>query len=145
MHAIYFSFQCFVMGYVYAELLISEGHILHPLYKFFEKKLTRQVQRELPDHTPDEVRQMAGYVYKPIYKIEEKKHWLLKPLGGCVYCTTGQLCLWALLIRTFLFPHIAGEFQHGFVIVWQFVFCISLSILMVMTCKKLFERWSTSK
>jgi hypothetical protein len=121
--------QCAIVGFVYSELLITEGHILYPLYRFMEKKLTRRIKTELPDNVPAEVKNMPGYTYTPVYRIVEKRHWLLKPLGECPYCMTGELTAFVFVLRLLNLS--------WFELVWAGIYSICASILIVMAIKKI--------
>lgn len=137
------SFQCCVIGYVYVEILIQNGMLLSPFYTFLERKLTKQISIELPDNTPAEVKDLPGYRYTPVYQIERKQHWLLKVLGACIYCTCGQLALWALSMRSFVLPWLPSPIQHGLSFAWHFAFTISLTLFLVLFIRKIIQRWST--
>lgn len=86
------SVVCAIISYVYCELLIKPGHILNVPFEWLKRKLTYKVmvKYDLPEFA-----QKDGKLYDEIE--EERTHWLIKPLGDCSICFSGQLALWSSL------------------------------------------------
>lgn len=133
------SLKCAVAAFVYSEILIQQGHVLYPLYRLFERILITSSQQIQPDSAPEEVRSMPGYVYKPVVKMIVKRHWLLKPLGECHYCTAGQLTMWAFNVKYFLLPHLSPVSVKIIGTAWNIASMVCLSIFMVIILKKVYE------
>lgn len=139
MYDLYFiCLQVSIVSYVYAEILISEGHILHGFHKWLTARFTTPVITELP--APPEVAAMPGYV--PVKHIRNKKSPFLKPLGDCPLCMAGQLTLWVLLYRWFAAPHLPAAVTHALSIVTLLIVAICVSVALTLLLKKLVEKWS---
>ncbi len=117
-----------VVAYVYAVILIQPEHILGPAYRLLKKLLTRKNVVKEVHELPEEIARKKGDKYETITREVVKVSWLLKPLGGCELCTSGQLALWMYFIRWYLshpFPttlNILTSIPH-------LIFTICLSIL----------------
>jgi hypothetical protein len=93
-----------VLGVVYSEILTSPGELLYKVYDFKRFILYKYVKNE----------QTAEYI--------------LKPLGGCAKCTSGQLAFWV-----FLFMGNYNIFAH--------ILFISFTILIALILTRTIEKW----
>jgi hypothetical protein len=134
--------KCSIIGFVYSEILIQQGHLLHGFHQWLTRKLTTEHTQTLPDNTPEEVKKMPGYVYLPVKKVIVTKHWILKPLGDCALCFTGQLALWSFIYDYNIKPYLTPSVSHFIYMLASLIFLISLSILLTLFIKKINEKWS---
>ncbi|MFT3704639.1 MAG: hypothetical protein QM802_19900 [Agriterribacter sp.] len=77
------ALYCAIVAYVYINILIAPGMILHRWAVFLEKDLVKET-------------------FEPMY--QRKEHWLYKPLIGCELCCAGQLGLWSGLFSEWFDP-----------------------------------------
>ena len=87
-HCIQISFMFAVIGYVYSTVLIQPGQVLGWWYKLLYRMLTKTVVHTTP--VPDELKGTVA----PTVTTTVKEHWLLKPLGACEKCVSGQMAFW---------------------------------------------------
>jgi len=73
--------------------------------------------------------------------IKDLPMWLWKPLGGCVKCFTGQVCLWYYIIAHYENYNVLN---HGFFIAGS-VFLAWLYELIFAVINKLKDRYETTK
>jgi hypothetical protein len=71
------------ISFVYTQILIKPDHILGGWWKWLKSIFTTQ----------EKVETLRGTAY------QDKEHWILKPLGGCIYCHSGQMALWIWLLH----------------------------------------------
>lgn len=139
------SISCVINAWVYVNVLIKPGHILAPWFKFLGKIFTTTILMPRVDppkevlEDPEYQKMISDPNYKPpapLYQV--KRSWILKPLGDCIYCTTGQLTLWAVSIYLFL----PDAWPQGVDIIWtawSIVTSICFSILLVEILDKMMK------
>lgn len=123
-----------IIGYVYAEVLIQPGEALNWFYRILLKLLTKKTIEKSAE-VPEE---LIGKVPQPTEKEIETKHWLLKPLGDCSKCVSGQLAFWI-----FLFYPLQLKFYFNYNCTFTLVyhlFTICLAILLTITLKQALMR-----
>lgn len=124
-----------VIGYTYSAVLIQPGEALHWLYRIFRYFLTRKEIKKGAE-IPEELQGRVGY--KPPKVIETEithEHWLLKPLGACEKCTSGQVAMWLFLGHSIIDKYYLNNISI-FVIV-NHIFTICLAILLTILFKKI--------
>lgn len=90
-----FAFTIAGISFVYTQILIQPDHILGGWWKWINEKLTTSYDVPVIKRDPlTGSNVMVGHSSK-----EKKIEWLLKPLGGCIYCNSGQLALWLWLLH----------------------------------------------
>lgn len=120
-----------VLGYTYAEILIQPGEILHWLYRFFQRLLTRK--EIVPGAEVPEELQDFGIEVKEREIIHE--HWLLKPLGACAKCVSGQIALWLFLTEAIIHSYYS-DYNCIFTVA-NHLFTICLAIIITRLIQKL--------
>lgn len=129
------AFMAAVIGYVYARVLIQPGEVLSWLYRFFQKHLTRQI--ELPAaEIPDELKEI-GFNKPGPKKTKTVEHWLLKPLGACEKCVSGQLALWFFVGYSILQSY--NCIIDCIFTIPKLIFTICLSILITILFRRLLD------
>lgn len=128
------ALQCAVVAYVYSEILISHGHIMYPFHKWLTAMLTKEEEIPVPDNTPAEVKAMPGYKPITLRKHIITKSPLLKPLGDCPLCMSGQLMLWCFIANLFTLPVFIT-------LLCNLIFTICFAILLTLVFKKGIEKW----
>jgi hypothetical protein len=130
-HSIQIAVMAAVIGYTYAAVLIQPGEALRWLWEIFYRMFTKKI--ELPaSELPEELRDM-NIQQEPKYIIKE--HWILKPLGGCAKCVSGQIALWTYIISFIQSYHL---YKHCiFTIIIDLIFTVCLSILLTKAIQKL--------
>lgn len=121
-----------VIGYVYSSVLIQPGEILYPLFKHLRKALTKVTYEEV--ELPEELKGLS----LPEKREVSKEHWLLKPLGSCEKCTSGNISNWL-----FLFYSIIQSYYMAYGCIFTLanhVFTICLAILLTKILSKLMLR-----
>lgn len=86
-----------VIAYVYAEILIKPDHLLGEFWQVITNIFTST--KEIKTELPQEIQEATGEKYSiDLIKVESK---ILKPLGGCVLCVSGQLSFWYMIYISF--------------------------------------------
>lgn len=137
--ALIIAFRCAVVAYVYSEILIKEGHILHSWWQWLNRKLV--VKREVPVYVPPEVLKDFPGEFKttePVYTPRK----ILKAVGGCPLCTAGQFTLWVSLFLS-LTPYLPYALSFILCAAGNLIFTICAAILMVLLLDKLIQKWGT--
>lgn len=122
-----------IIGYVYALVLVQPGEALGWLFSFLKKRLTKKEIVEGAE-IPEELKGLSVRSEKIVYH----EHWLLKPLGACEKCVSGQIAMW-LFLRQSIIGHYYLNNDTIFVII-NHIFTICLSILLTLILKKLLLR-----
>lgn len=123
-----------IIGYVYSNILIQPGEILHWLYSYFQKKLTKVTISNT--EIPEELRDMVGATTG---KQIVKEHWLLKPLGACEKCTAGQIAFWMFLYHSIIQSYYYN-YNYCIFTVINHIFTICVTILLTIIIKRLMLR-----
>lgn len=132
-HCLQIAVTAAIIGYVYAAILIQPGEALHWLYSLFRKYLTKTTI--VDTDVPEELRGIPGVVS---HKEEVKEHWLLKPLGACEKCVSGQLAFWIFLLHQKIEYYYSG-YDSIFTVI-NHIYTICLAILLTILIKKMFLR-----
>lgn len=136
--------QCGIVAYVYCEVLIMNGHLLHGFYSELQGLLTKQIEEILPDNAPPEVKELPGYQPVIRKRIIKRESWIMKPLGACPLCTAGHMALHGLWIK-WLLPQVSTLAYNLTRTAWHMITTICAAILLVMILQSIIGKWQPRK
>lgn len=138
--AIYAALLAGVIAFVYSQVLIRPDHVLHRPFEWLRRKLTRIEIREEEIEIPEEL-SFTGFPEKDTRRIEIRHESpLLKILGGCLLCTTGQFTYWLFALQLYVsgIPYLT-PIQILFTLI-NLIFSVCLSILTALALQRLLQK-----